>query len=267
MARRENARTAPSTSSIQLPCDRISTSAPLFVVPTRVVPCRANARSASGTAGSRYRAGRWRATGSRTRRPARHDGTLSSASRPITVTITPPETAAQRGIAENSPQIAPTSTLNETLLSPGVESARSTPSTVANTSPSSGGLRPSAIACARALSARSSNATRSVGRQAARHASTERRAPPTKKHPATPATSGRSCPNAQAEIEAAAQMHRDRITTVRGRFGAARPAAAPAMRPIAGTAATARTRTRSAKSAAVLIHEVTKDYEETKSCI
>ena len=52
-AAREGARAATSLPSTQPARARTSTSAPLFTVPTSVVPRRASARSWSGTPGSR----------------------------------------------------------------------------------------------------------------------------------------------------------------------------------------------------------------------
>jgi len=48
-----NARTSAARSSHHRPCATTSTSAPLFTVPTSVVPRRASACSSSGTPGSR----------------------------------------------------------------------------------------------------------------------------------------------------------------------------------------------------------------------
>ena len=189
----------------------------------------------------------------RTRRPARQPSSCDGPSEPTTVTSRPPRAGRDAGPARLGLRsalawskgpgllIPSTATLSDTPAGARDASERRTPSTIANASSSSGRTRRPAAARARSTRARSSNAIRSVGRHAFCHASAASSAPPAANVNATAAatTRGRKAQHAQAHTNA--PTTRNAYANGRPVSGRRNPAAAPASRPRAGTAATSCT--------------------------
>jgi hypothetical protein len=154
-----------------------------------------------------------------------------------------------------------TQTFRETPESVGDASARSTPSTTANASSSSGMRRPSASAVARCVRASSSNPMRSGGRHARCHSTADSNAPPAKKPIATKEARGPGRHRTTVVTAPPTLAKSRRKPRTNGGSGRSRPATAPTRRPAAGTAATARTRRRGAKAHPLTHHKGRKGHK------
>ena len=227
----------------------------------------------SGTPGSRYRDGRRSVTGSRTRRPARHSSTRSRASEPTTVTTIAADPGGTRcgghagaGLVDRRGDRRPT--LSETPLvgrrGVGAQHALHDRERLVVF------RKPAAFVDARAALPRGEFLERDAQRRAPRAlpgarpraAHRRRRSRRPRQRPAHAAAAAPR-PGARRRTRSAATIESE-PREVRNE---ADRTAAPASRPMAGMAATVRTRSRGCKFGAATQHEDAKVTKQARSSL